>query len=162
MTNHISTEQSGRDGLAAQRPARISAAVAVILVAAIAVTLVWLVLSRTNEPTVSFDGTVASYTGPDVLDSGIVAFTLENSSDGNVSFGLTLVKDTWTLDDAKAYEGTESTPPWIADRSSLTTVGPNEVVERDVNLRSGIVQLHVWDRTEQLEHIAGWIEVTEG
>lgn len=139
--------------------------VAVIAVAGIAA---WLVFSSGGEdPTLVFDGSTATYSGPDTFEAGEVTFTLENTTREMVRFGWNVTNDeSVTLEEEIAWMETHrgssyEIPPWVEEYGGIGQVAfMDDVQEASVELPEGKILLIVWNPGENVLHPAAHITVT--
>jgi hypothetical protein len=140
--------------------------VALIAVVAIAGVVLWLLLSGgEGEPTLTFDGTAATYSGPETLEAGDVTFTLENTSGQEMVFAWVLLNDdSITLEDEIAWmeENPDSIegPPWVETWNRISEVEPGEVVEETSYMFEGRNELGAWNDATDDIYIAVFIDVT--
>jgi hypothetical protein len=100
------------------------------------------VVGGDEEPTLTFDGTTVTYSGPETLEAGAVTFTLNNTSEEDIYFAWGLINDdSFTLEDELAWiaanPDTRSTPPWLIAWTEIGQVDPGETVERTTSLIKG-------------------------
>lgn len=137
--------------------------VALIAVIAIAGIVLWFVFSGADEePTLAFDGTTLTYSGPESLEAGDVTFTLENTSEENVTFAWGLLNDdSITVEDEIAWfeANPGSVPPWLETSDLIGEAAPGEVVERVAYLLEGRNDLVAWSPTGNVG-VAAIIDVT--
>mgnify|MGYP001820964966 FL=1 len=103
-----------------------------------------------GEPTLTFDGTALTYSGPETLEAGDVTFTLENTSDEVMAFAWVLYNDdSVTLEQERAWfeENPDSAtgPPWVETWNRIGEAGPGEVVEETSYLYEGRNGLQAWN-----------------
>jgi hypothetical protein len=118
-------------------------AIGIVVVVAAAVG-VWLVLDE-GEPTVTFDGTVATYSGPTSFEAGSITFTLDATEydySGGVAIAFApLTDESLTMSDLEAlaeqYAATEVPPGIDVGRAKIIFAG-SEVIEREVTLNEGM------------------------
>jgi hypothetical protein len=128
--------------------------VALIAVIAIAGIVLWFVFSGTDEePTLTFDGATLTYSGPESLEAGDVTFTLENTSEEEMTFAWGLINDdSITLEDDKAWVEADpspgSTPPWVATWGEIGRAAPGATVEKRTSLLVGRNDLVAWSPSE--------------
>jgi hypothetical protein len=122
--------------------------VALIAVIAIAGIVLWFVFSGSDgEPTLAFDGTSLTYSGPESLTVGAVTFTLENTSDGPATFAWGLINDdSITLEDEVAWVEANpgAVPPWIQTWGEIGRVEAGTVVKPTAMLLEGRNDLVAW------------------
>jgi len=135
--------------------------VALIVLLAVGAAVLWVVFSGSDEqPTLTFDGTVATYSGPVTLEAGLVTFKLENTSDETMGFywGL-LSDDSITMEDEIQ---SDRRPSWYADTSNPGQAGPGAVVEQTTRLPEGRITLLAWGNVSQTRYPAAIIDVESG
>ena len=120
-----------------------------------------------DQPTLTFDGAVATYQGPDTIEAGQVTFRLENESDREVVFvwgrhnqeGITEEQQR-----AWVEENPSSPPPWIEDAGDIGPPVPaGTTVEQTIELAPGPTDLFAWDEIEYVGYPGGTtIRVTDG
>ncbi len=124
----------------------------------------WLALGGDDEPTLSFDGTQATYNGPEVLEAGNTLFKIENDSDVVADFlwgrhgeeGITLEQTV-----AWAETNTDQ-PPWVEEALHLVKdLAPHSTGERLAWMTAGTYELIVWDVQAEKAHVAAIITVTD-
>lgn len=125
---------------------------------------VWLLSAGDGEPTLSFDGTSAAYSGPEVLGAGNVLFHIENNSDVVADFlwgrhgeeGITFEQaSSWNDPDG-------APPPWVEDGFHLAKdVAPQKATEKLSAMTPGTYELVVWEVEAGKSHVAALITVEE-
>ena len=153
-----------------KRPPRRSRVVWVLVLAVVVLAAAgvgsWLLLSGgTDEVVISFDGSTATYTGPEQLVAGEeTTLVLENNSSNRVAFAAALVKQDWTLDEAKEHEYRtfrSNTPsPWMASYRVIANADPGETLNEAYTFPEYAFELYVWDWDITLGHHAAWVEAT--
>ena len=103
-----------------------------------------------GEPTLTFDGTALTYSGPATLEAGDVTFTLENTSDEEMAFNWVLSNDdSITLEESRAWieanPDSNEGPPWVETWNRIGEAGPGEVVEETSYLYEGRNELQAWN-----------------
>ena len=94
-----------------------------------------------EEPTLTFDGTTATYSGPETLQ-GDEPFILTNTSEDDIYFAWGLISDdSITVEDELAWiaanPDSKTTPPWLIAWGEIGRVDPGETVERTASLIKG-------------------------
>lgn len=137
----------------------ITASVLVLAGAGIAL---WLVLSGDGQPTITYDGTAAVYSGPDELEAGIHTFRLENNSESAVDFHYARHDPEFgevTFEEVQAWAGTDA-PPWVEELGLFTRARAGLVVEESAEFVAGSrYELIVYDVQTGEGHAASVIEV---
>lgn len=115
------------------------AALAVILVAALAL---WFVFDGESTPTVTFDGTMATYDGPSSFEAGEVTFEFDGSAhEPGVAFVVVeITDDSITVDDMKAWEADHTArevPGFTGTYTVTMATEGDRIVEKTVDLQSG-------------------------
>jgi hypothetical protein len=164
------TKRSGRETPDTTKPAggnlRWLWIAAVIAVIAIAGVVLWLLLSGgEGEPTLTFDGTALTYSGPETLKAGDVTFTLENTSEEEMVFYWALFNDdSITLEDSIAWmeanPDSNTGPPWIETSNWTGEAEPGEVLERAFYMFEGRNELGAFNDATGDVYIAAVIDVT--
>ncbi len=134
-----------------------------VIVAAGGITL-WLVLGGDDQPTIGFDGSEATYSGPEIIEAGEVPFKTENNSDVVVDFlwgrhseeGITLEQTVaWA-------ESSTDQPPWVEEGFHLVKdQAANSSGERVSWMTAGTYELVVWEVQAEKAHIAALITVVD-
>jgi hypothetical protein len=119
-----------------------------------------------TSPTLTFDGTTASYAGPTTFTENSITFTLENPTNEMVAFGWNVMNDeSITLEEEiawmEAHRGpTYEIPPWVEDYGGITpTSFMADVVEATVELPDGKILLYVWQQSDRILYPAAHITV---
>lgn len=163
------TKAGGRETPDATRPAgsnlRWLWIVALIAVVAIAGLVLWLLLSGgEGEPTLTFDGTAVTYSGPETLEAGDVTFTLENTSDEDATFAWgQVIDDSITLEDEIAWMEANpgyEVPPWLGTWADIGWAEPGEVVETATYMFEGRAELTAGNDATGAGYVAVFIDVT--
>jgi hypothetical protein len=163
------TKAGGRETPDATKPGRGNLRwlwiVALIAVIAIAGVVLWFLLSGGDgEPTLTFDGTAVTYSGPEAVEAGDVTFTLENTSDEDATFAWGLIiDDSITLEDEIAWMEANpdyEIPPWLGTWSDIASAEPGEVVEMTTYMVEGRAELTAWNDATGAGYVAAFIEVT--
>jgi hypothetical protein len=139
--------------------------VALVAVIAVAGIVLWFVFSGgAEEPILTFDGTTATYSGPDTFVAGEeVTFTAENQTSEMVTFGWSRNNDeTITLEEEIAWMETHrgssyEIPPWVEDYGGFTPAFSDDVREGSVVFEAGKGLLWVWDARERIIYPAAHI-----
>ena len=90
-------------------------------------------VDRVDVPTVVFDGTSCTYTGPETVDPGPVRMTLDNQSAIRVRIDVLKLPDDKSYDDVIAYvdsgeaEANQDSPDWVA-QTRLVRAPANELI----------------------------------
>lgn len=138
---------------------------ALVVVAGLAL---WIWFGDEGEPSATFDGEVATYSGPESLETGTVTFTFDASAyegERGVAFIIAeMLDDSLTMADLEAYaevNPARDKPPWLG-RLEVSFV--TDVIEKDVTLTAGTYS--VWANTAPTDgdraHPAAILEVTGG
>ncbi len=141
--------------------------------------------SADGNPTLTFDGTTATYDGPATLPAGSVTFTLVNQSDVRAGFfwgrhvdksdlpahqggfdfyGIEVPEDgVFTVEHEYAWSADHYTPPpWSEDRWDFPEQQPHTTIESATDLTVGRYSLLGADPAAQQAYPAVVIEVIEG
>lgn len=115
-----------------------------------------------DQPTLTFDGTATTYSGPDPIEAGEVTFLLKNESGRDVVFVWGRhTRDDVTEEETMAWveENPSTAPPWVAEAQDIgPTVPAGTSVEQTSELRPGRTDLLVFD---EIAYPAVIIEVTD-
>ena len=107
----------------------------------------WLIVGD-GEPTATFDGEIASYSGPESFEAGNVTFTFDATEYGDrVTFVVARMSDeSLTMADLEAYAA-DNPGSQVADfvATSNVTYVNDEVVEKEIALTEGTWS--VWANT---------------
>lgn len=152
-----------------RKPIRMLWILALIAVVVIGGLALWIWLGGEEEPTVTFDGTTATYSGPETLEAGTVTFIFDAAdyeSSRAVAFIIAEMTDeSLTMEDLEAYSEinpARDKPPWAG---TLQVWLVSDAIEKDVTLTAGTFS--VWASThlppdEDRAHPAAILEVTGG
>lgn len=140
----------------------------IVVIVAAGIALAWLAFSGDEEPTVTFDGQIATYSGPTSLTAGEITFTFDATEyDSPVMFVVAEVTDdSVTLEDleaeAAARPASGSIPPFIG--SVETSLVASEVVEETHVLTGGRWMVSANTSPEDTDRVypAAILEVTSG
>ncbi len=139
-----------------------------IAIGAIVGLVLWIVSAGDDQPTATFDGQTATYSGPATVSAGDVTFTFDASEYAN-SNGVTFLLGELTDDSigmsilrtaAASVPASAGAPPFIGTQYSKAVVG--EVVEVTYPLSEGrwtVVVATAPDDTDRV-HPAAILEVT--
>ncbi len=127
-----------------------------ILVVAAAAVGIWFLVADEGEPTVTFDGSTATYSGPTSFEAGSITFTLDATEydfPGGVAFILVPLSDeSLTMADLEAiadeYAANEIPPGFDVVRARIFFVEA-EVIETDITLSEG--RWGVWANTSPMD-----------
>jgi hypothetical protein len=120
-----------------------------------------------QQPTLTFDGTTAAYSGPSELEAypTLQTFRLVNNSDQIIDFVFAPVKpeefEGITEQDAIEWELTESSPPpWIGNPGHFAKNVPSgEALEGEATfIADKTYQLAVWSVSAEKAYFAAWID----
>jgi hypothetical protein len=120
-----------------------------------------------QQPTLTFDGTLAVYTGPSELEAypEVQTFRLVNNSEARVDFAFAPIKpeefEGVTEQDAIEWGLTETNaPPWVGNPGHFAMNVPGgESIEGEAYLLEGnTYELGVWKTPTQTFHFAAWID----
>lgn len=122
-----------------------------------------------GTPTLSFDGTTATYRGPATFDDNLITFRLENTGSNIALFGWNVMNDeSITLEEEIAWMETHrgvtyEIPPWVEEYGRIgMSVWPDEPVERSVEIPNGKGLLYMWDIENRILYPAAHITVSGG
>ena len=123
--------------------------------------------SSNAVPAIGFDGILTTYTGPLELVTGeLTTFVLKNNSEKTVAFAAALVKEDWTLEEAREHEFqvfSMSTPdPWMSTYRVIANVDPGETTITEWNVPSLAFELYVWVWDGSRGYHVEWVDVVEG
>jgi hypothetical protein len=138
--------------------------------------------SADGNPTLTFDGTTATYDGPATLPAGSVTFTLVNQSDVRAGFlwgrhvdksdlparqggfdfhGIEVPEDgVFTMEHVNAWPN-YSPPPWVEETWDFPEQQPHTTIESATDLTVGRYELVGFDPAAQQAYPAAIIEVVE-
>lgn len=182
MTSIRQTEQVATDVGRGGRNRPLLWTIGAIVLAMVAAVVVWVMVSGGEEqPTLSFDGTSTTYTGPETLQAGSVTFKLENTSDVTQGFFWARYLDESLMpsDDYLVAMGVEpigeegvtleheyawielhgTVPPWVDYFMLLPDVEPNTTIEATTELTAGRYVLAAQDLAAQKAYPGAIIEV---
>lgn len=138
-----------------------------IVLIVVAGVVLWLAFAGEGEPTATFDGEVATYSGPDTLEAGSVTFTLDATEyEPEVMFAVArIADDSLTMEDFEAladeYTADEA-PPGVFTEFDTSSVVTDEVLEHEFTVSEGrwlLVANTAPDGTNRA-HPAAILEVT--
>lgn len=143
---------------------------------------IWLVLSDDDQPTLAFDGTAATYSGPTSLQPGEVTFTLENRTDTTAGFlwgrhvdeSRFAAVSEWlvaigmepigaegvTMEHEYSWSETHNVmPPFAEETFDFPDVAANTTIEATAELTEGRYTVLAWDPIALKPYPAAIIEV---
>jgi hypothetical protein len=119
-----------------------------------------------DQPTLSFDGTAATYRGPTTLDAGEITFLLENDSDIEVVFVWGRHREEGhSADETIAWndENPGVPPPWVEEARDIGNPVPaGSTTEQSVELQPGPHDLLAFDGDAYVGWIATVVQVAGG
>lgn len=123
---------------------------ALIALIAIAGIVLWLVFAGSDEePTIAFDGTTATYSGPTTLEAGTITFSLTNTHDDATDFARVISTDAdLTLEEVNAWLAANPEPrgdsPWFGGIDYLGVMA-GQTIDYDSTFSEGTYVLLMMD-----------------